>query len=103
MICYEKLSKDLQAMGSVINPYDPCIANNTVNSKKITVSWHVDNLKLSHLDEREVTKLIKGLEVLYGEVRVTEGNKHGYLRMDLYFINKVKFKLIILTYLKGVL
>ena len=25
-------------------PYDPCVANKTVNRKQLTITWHVDNL-----------------------------------------------------------
>ena len=55
------------------------------------------------MDEGEVTKVIKGLEEVYGDIRVTQVKKHDYLRMDLYFITKGKVKVSIVNYLKGVI
>ena len=46
----KKLRKDLKASGFVINPYDLCVANAMIESHQMTVTWHVDNLKVSHKD-----------------------------------------------------
>ena len=46
---------DLEEMGFVVNPYDPCVANMMVNGAQITVCWHVDDLKISHRDEEVVS------------------------------------------------
>ena len=53
---YNKLRKDLENVGFKINPYDPCVANKMVNGKQITVIWHVDDLKVSHVDPKQNTK-----------------------------------------------
>ncbi len=53
---YRKLVADLESAGFKINPYDPCVANKTVNETQMTVCWHVDDLKVSHIDPDEVTK-----------------------------------------------
>ena len=42
-------------MGFEINPYDPCVANKMVNGAQCTVYWHVDDLKVFHVDEAVVT------------------------------------------------
>ena len=55
------------------------------------------------MDEGEVTKVIKGLEEVYGDIRVTQVKKHDYLWMDLDFITKEKFKASMVNYLKGVI
>jgi hypothetical protein len=47
---WEKLSKTLVEWGFEINPYDRCVANKMVNGKQLTVGWHVDDLKISHVD-----------------------------------------------------
>ena len=47
---WEKLSGLLVEWGFVINPYDSCVANKMVNGKQLTVVWHVDDLKISHVD-----------------------------------------------------
>ena len=48
---YEKLRKDLESDGFVINDYDPCVANKMVNRTQMTLTWHVDDLKVSHKDQ----------------------------------------------------
>ena len=49
---YKKLRKDLELIGFVVNPYDPCMANCMVNGKQQTVVWHIDDLKSSHMDPK---------------------------------------------------
>ena len=44
---YQKLKADLQKYGFIVNPYNPCVANTIINGKKMTVTWHVDDLKVS--------------------------------------------------------
>jgi hypothetical protein len=34
LLFYKKLLKDLKDRGFVVNPYDPCVANKTVNGKQ---------------------------------------------------------------------
>jgi hypothetical protein len=52
LLFYKKLKKDLEGIGFKINPYDPCVANRTVNGKQHTVTWHVDDIKSSHVDPK---------------------------------------------------
>ena len=52
----------MEAYGFRINPYDPCVANNMVGGKQLTVCWHVDNPKISCVDAKELTKMIQWLE-----------------------------------------
>ena len=35
-----------------------CVANRMVNGSQMTVTWHVDDLKISHKDILEVTKFL---------------------------------------------
>ena len=45
---YNNLGRHLDEIGFEINPYDPYVANVTINSSQITVFWDVDDLKVSH-------------------------------------------------------
>ena len=47
LMFYQKLRKDLEEQGFKINPCNPCVANKMVNEM-----WHVDDLKVSHVDEK---------------------------------------------------
>ena len=43
--------------GFEINPYDPYVANKMIDGKQMMVLWHVDDLKVSHVDPWDITKL----------------------------------------------
>ena len=77
LLYYRKLSKDLREYGFVINPYDPCIANKRTDRGQLAVVWHVDDMKVSHKNNEEVTKFIENMKVIYGEeIPVARGKKH---------------------------
>jgi hypothetical protein len=45
------LEKDLETIGFISNPYEPCMANKKVQGSQQTILFHVDNLKSSHKTE----------------------------------------------------
>jgi hypothetical protein len=61
LLFYRKLVADLKSLGYKINPYDPCIANKTINGKQMTICWHVDDLFVGHKDPTVVTNLLRWL------------------------------------------
>ena len=72
-----------------MNPYDPCVANKIVNGSQMTVTWHVDDLKVSHKDYNEITKFLLFWGKRYeNRITVTRGDVHDYLGMDLDFSTK---------------
>ena len=86
MLFYRKLRADLENYGFEINPYDPCVANKMVNGKQLTISWHVDDLKASHMDSKVIDEFLQWIKDTYGkigEVKVTRGKIHDYLGMIL--------------------
>jgi hypothetical protein len=48
LMWYKTFRKDLEDIGFVFNPYDPCVANRKVQGSQQTILFHVDDLKLSH-------------------------------------------------------
>ena len=48
---YYLYSKTLKSQVLLINTYDSCIENSTIQDKQCTIAWYVDNNKVSHLDE----------------------------------------------------
>ena len=81
----KKLRKYLEAYGFVINPYDPFVSNVMIESHKMMVTWHVDDIKKSHKDPYQITKFSSYLSIIYGEkLKVKRGNVHDYLGMNLY-------------------
>ena len=62
MMLYNKLKTDLIKNGFKLNSYDPCIANRMVNGTQLTVSWHVDDLKVSHKDSKAVYEFLEWVQ-----------------------------------------
>ena len=91
LLFYKKLVEVLTACGFELNPYDPCLANKIINGKQCIILWHVADLKISHEDPAEVTKII---EMMSSEFRkeapltVRRGKIHAYLGMNLDFTEK---------------
>jgi hypothetical protein len=56
LLFWQNLSTQLAEWGFEINPYDFCVANKTIDGKQCTIVWHVDDLKISHVDRKVVTK-----------------------------------------------
>ncbi len=56
LLYYKKFVKSLKSKGFKLNPYDPCVANKQVNGEQLTVCFHVDDCKISHLLPKVVDK-----------------------------------------------
>jgi hypothetical protein len=70
LLFYKKLKKDLEVIGFKIG-YDPCVATHTVNGKQHTVTWHVDDIKSSHIDPKVNNEFLLWLENIYGDKDIT--------------------------------
>ena len=82
LLFYRKLVSDLTNMGFKLNPYDPCVANKTVNGHQLTVSWHVDDLTISCVEEQPIHDVISALKQIYGNnLKEHVGLVHEYLGM----------------------
>ena len=91
-------------MGYEVNPYDPCVANKMINGKQHTISWHVDDLKSSHVDSKVNDNFHKWLQKEYGqikEVTATRGKKHVYLGMTLDCSKDGELKIEMVDYVKS--
>ena len=104
LLFYKKLVGDLEGNGFVLNPYDPCVANKMINGAQMTVCWHVDDLKVSHVDPQEVTKFGAWLSNTYG-IAVAEhrGKVHDYLGMILDFTMEGHVIINMTEYIKTIL
>ena len=67
LLFYRKLVSELSEMGFEINPYNPCVANKTINGTQMTIRWHVDDLMISHLSQDKIIKVVQGIKDIYGE------------------------------------
>ena len=66
------------------------------------VCWHADDLKVSHVEPKEVNKFMEWLEGIYGDMRITRGKVHKYLGMMLDFRTPGELRVTMVDHLKGV-
>ena len=88
LLWYKAMRSDLEKIGFIYNPYDPCVANAMVNGNQHTVRYHVDDLMCSHMDPKVNTNFLQWLNKMYGkykEVTGIRGPKHDYLGMHFDF------------------
>ena len=62
LLFYERLVADMRGKGFEHNTYDPCVPNKKFEVKQVTVCWHVDGLKVLHLDPKEFNKYMEWIE-----------------------------------------
>ncbi len=63
LLYYKKFAKSLKLKGFKLklNPYDPCVANKQLKGEQLTMCFHVDDCKISHLLPKVVDKTIDWL------------------------------------------
>ena len=74
MLFHCNLTKALLSYSFEVNPYNPCVANKMVNGEQLTVCWHVDNLKSSHINLKVNDKFLQWIKDTFrqlGEVKMT--------------------------------
>ena len=86
--------------GFKLNRYDHCVANKTINGKKYTICWYVDNTKISHVDPAVVTNVIESLESIFEKMTVIRGKRHKFIGMGFELTNDGKVKIIMKEYIK---
>ena len=96
LLFYKDFRKNLESIGFVVNPYDICVANRKIYGHQQTVTWHVDDVKVSHVNPKANDEFCNWCQNLYGgtkegKVKVIKGKIHDYLGMKLNFetTNKV--------------
>ena len=87
LILWRNLTPSLQEWGFIINPYDWCVVNETVNNKQLTMVWQFDELKTSYVNYSAVKEVITQLIKCYGkeaDLTIHEGKVHDYrgIRLD---------------------
>ena len=100
---YLKFRSDIEAYGFKVKRYGPCVNNADINGNQMTVTWHVDDLKVSHKDPFEIIKFAHYLSIQYGKkTTVKRGKVHEYLGMDLDYSRKGAVKVGMIKYLQNV-
>lgn len=80
LLFWKKLKTRLKDWGFIENPYDACTINKFVNDKQLTIVWHVNDLKISHIDEQVGNKVLADLKKDFGgltRLSTTTGKVHS--------------------------
>ena len=106
LLFWKRLSSQLIKWGFELNPYDTCVANKMIKGSQCTILWHVDDLKISHVDANVVTEIIDLLESEFGKeapLTKSRGKIHEYLGMVLDFSIPGKVMITMFEYIKDML
>jgi hypothetical protein len=106
LLFWKKLSAQLQEWGFEINSYEWCVANKMIDRKECTILWHIDNLKISHIEYKVVSSVIQQFEKTFGEdapLTITRGKVHDYLRMTIDYSTPGKVKITMVDYITNML
>jgi hypothetical protein len=106
LLFWKKLTAQLNEWGFAVNPYDWCVMNKEINGKQCTILWHVDDLKISHVDPEVVTQVIEQLDGAFGleaPLTKTRGLVHDYLGMTLDYSVPGAVQVTMVDYVKNML
>ena len=106
LLFWKELTKTLEGWGYERNPYDWCVMNKMVDGKQCTILWHVDDLKISHVDPKVVDKVLEDINEKYGKeapITVTRGKVHEYLGMTIDYREDGVVKVTMIDYINKML
>ena len=63
---WEKLTAVIKSWGYTINLYDACVANKMIDGSQCTITWHIDDLKISHKKKTVVDAVIQQIKDTFG-------------------------------------
>ena len=69
----------------------------------MTITWHVDDLKISHASDTAITDTIAHQSRIYDTLTASQGDKHQYLGMDLDYSDHGKVKVSMEQFTKKIL
>ena len=106
LLFWKKLTSYLESLGFKRNEYDWCVMNKMINGKQCTILWHVDDLKISHVDQAVVDEILAALDGEYGQIApitITRGKVHDYLGMLIDYSEEGKVKFSMVDYISKML
>ena len=58
LLFYRKLWGNLHSNNFVMNPCDPRVCNKIIGGKQMTITWHVNHLKIAHATDAAITDVV---------------------------------------------
>jgi len=71
-----------------------------INGHQCTITWWVDDIKISYRSRKVIDEIVKTLEKIFGKLRSQRGPKITYLGIDIYFSVKGKIVTSMVQYLR---
>jgi hypothetical protein len=106
ILFYEKLSKQLIDWGYEPNCYDRCTFNKMIDGDQITIQFHVDDLKISHMKQSVIDSVFDDLNKEFGTTRkplaATTGMIHDYLGITIDYSERGKVMFTMHDYLEDI-
>jgi hypothetical protein len=111
LLYYRKFVKSLTDIDFVINPYDPCVAKNTIEGQQMTICFHVYDCKLSHRKKKVMDSMIDDpyqeyesiFEDRSGAMVVIRGKINTYLGMTLDYTVRGQVKISMFDYVDKII
>ena len=106
LLFWVKISGKLEEWGFDRNPYDMCTMNKIINGKQCTIMWHVDDLKISHVEKQVMENVLKDLNEEFGKESPLTMNLdpvHEYVGMTIDYSEKGKVKFSMFEYVEDIL
>jgi hypothetical protein len=107
ILFYEKLSKQLIDWGYEPNCYDRCTFNKMIDGNQITIQFHVDDLKISHMKQSVIDSVLDDLNKEFGTTKkplaATTGMIHDYLGITIDYSERGKVMFTMYDYLEDIL
>jgi Reverse transcriptase (RNA-dependent DNA polymerase) len=101
---YDKLSRDLIALGYEKNPADECVFNRIeADGKQTTLIIHVDDMMITATTEARLDEIIEQIQRLYPNLSINRGKKLDYLGMTFDFTATGKVKITMSGYVSDLL
>ena len=86
LLWYNLFTGTLKEEGFLLNPYDPCVSNTTIDDKQYAIAWYVNDSKISHIQSKVVDSTVNMIKSNYGNISITRGKSYVYIGIDVEFI-----------------
>ena len=87
--CIIFLSTTLERISFEINPNHICVANNMVEVTQFTISWYVDDNKLSHKNSSVLSDIINKVKKHFRYLSFVRGKRNTLFGMKIEIKNNI--------------
>ena len=63
-----------------------CVENKYINGKRCTISWYVDDNKVSHVEQNDIDDVISKVEDRFPVITVAKGNVNTFLGIKISYL-----------------